>query len=894
VTGRLPRIVVRLLESLVPPGLARDGLLGDLEERYSGLGHAGRLRRLCWLASELAGAVTHYGWERERHGRGHREEGSRFMDVFMQDLRFAVGDLFRRPAFSLLVVTTLGLAIGANTAIFSVVKGLLLDPLPFVEAERLVLINQRNDEGFTASVSFPNYRDWKARNRTFDRFATILPGSISLSTDSGARMLESAWVHGGFFEVFGVGARMGRTFTAAETEPGAQALVVLSHGLWQSELGGDPSVVGSDVVLRGEAFTIVGVMPQDFVLHAETDVYLPLGYVTDRVPWDDRGTGAGAEVVARLAPDATLEQARADLAAVVRDLRVEFGEQASAANVVPLREWHLGDVERQALLMMAAVVLVLLVACANVANLLFVRGETRRVEMAVRSALGAGRGRVYRQLLTESAVYGALGGLLGLAVGRAGLDVLLAVAAAMLPAGSAFRIGIDPGVLLFTAAAALSAVALAGFMPAWRTSRARLADTLRESGSADRRGGRAREILVGAEVALSMVLLVSAGLVIASLRNLRAVDKGFDGADVVTLRVSTSGDRYGSRERWAGFHERLRDGVRALPGVASAATSNHFPLSGNSWEMLFRDRNTPPDDRGASVLLTMVSPEYFDAYSIEIVEGRGFTEADRWGGENVAIVDETLAASRWPGESAIGRMVSFEHLPNEAGEYVIEVWRRVVGVAGHVRHYELAQPSRIEVYTPLAQSAAWGFTSYLSVRAAPDPVRGEADPAALVPDIRRVVADLDPGVALYRIRTMEGVIVEELGGYRALRELLGVFAALALILGAVGIYSVVSHAAALRVREVGVRMALGGAPGTIVRLIVRDSLGPAVAGVVAGTLGAVAAARLLGAMLFEVAPAEPSVLALSALTLLGVSALSAWLPARRAARIQPTQALRGD
>ena len=823
------------------------------------------------------------------------------MDVFRQDLRFAVRDLFRRPAFSALVVATLGLGIGANTAIFSVVKGLLLDPLPFEEAERLVIINQRNDEGLTASVSFPNYRDWKERNRTFDRFATILPGSTPLTTGSGTRMLESAWVHGGFFETFGVEAELGRYLTAVETEPGAPALAVLAHGLWQAEFGGDPSVVGSPLVLRGEPFTVVGVMPSDFVLHADTDVYLPLGYATDRIPWDDRGTGAGAEVVARLAPDATLGEARADLSAVVRDLRTEFGEEASEANLVALREWHLGDVERQALLMMAAVALVLLVACANVANLLFVRGETRRGEIAVRAALGAGRGRVYRQLLTESAVLGLLGGLLGVAVGRFGLDALLSVVGGTLPVGSVSRIGMDPGVLLFTGATAGLAVVLAGFMPAWRTSRARLARTLRDSGNTDRRTGRAREVLVATEIALSMVLLVSAGLVIASLRNLQQVDKGFEGRGVVTLRVSQTGDRYTSREQWASFHEQLRERVRGLPGVGSAATSNHFPLSGNSWEMLFRDQNTPPDDRGSSVLLTMVSPEYFATYGVEIIEGRGFTEADRWGGENVAVVDETLAEARWPGESAIGRMVSFEHLPNEVGEYVIEVWRRVVGVARHVRHYELAQPSRIEVYTPLAQSAAWGFTSYLSVRAgsareAPGPEPGGArpDPAALVPEIRRVVAELDPGVALHRIRTMEAVLDQELGGHRALQELLGVFAALTLILGAVGIYSVVSHAAALRIREVGIRIALGGVPAKMVRLIVRDSLVPAVAGLIAGALGAVAAARLMGSMLFEVAPAEPSVLAASALLLLSVAALSAWLPARRAARIEPTRALRAE
>jgi putative ABC transport system permease protein len=882
----LPRLAERLLSRLIHDRIARDGLLGDLEERYTALAAAGPLRRWGWLAIELAAAVFHYAGPRAPRihlGRGE----SNTMDALGQDLRFAARDLIRRPAFSLLVIVTLGVAIGANTAVFSVVKGLLLEPLPFEASERLVIINQIGDEGFTGSVSFPNYRDWKERNRTFDPFATVLPGSTPLTTASGTRMLESAWVHGGFFEVFGVEAAVGRTLTAVETEPGGPPVAVLSHALWQTDFGADPSVVGSDVVLRGEPFTVVGVMPADFTVYPDTDVYLPLGYVVDLVPWEDRGTGAGAEVFARLAPNATFDEARTDLDAIARDLRAEFGDDASRANAVLLRDWYLGDAPRQLLLMMAAVVLVLLVACANVANLLFVRGETRRGEIAVRAALGAGRGRVYRQLLTESAVYGVLGGLLGVAVGRLGLDALLGVLGDTFPAGSAARIGVDSGVLAFTGATAVLTVVLAGLVPAWRTSRARLSEALRDSGTAVRRTGRARDVLVGAEVALSMVLLVSAGLVIASLHNLQQVDKGFTGSGIVTLRVSATGEGYDSRESWAGFHQQLRDRVRALPGVITASSSNHFPLSGNSWEMLFRDRDTPAGERGSSVLLTMVSPEYFDAYSVDIIEGRGFTEADRWDAEHVAIVDETLAAARWPGESPIGKMVTFEQLPNEAGDYVIDVWRRVVGVAHHVRHYELARPSRIEVYTPLAQSAAWGFTSYLSVRSG-------SDPAALVPAIRRVVAELDPEVALYRIRTMDEVLDQEFGAYRALRQLLGMLAALTLVLGGVGIYSVVSHAATLRVREVGVRLVLGGAPGAVVRLIVRDSLVPAVAGLVAGTFGAMAAARLLGSMLFEVGPADPAVLGASALMLAAVAGAAAWLPARRAARVQPTRALRAN
>ena len=882
--GSLPRIVTWVLGRCLRDVAGRESLIGDVEERYARLGPGRRLQRIGWLVAECSAAVLHDNWDHIRAGHG----GEGRMDDVRQDLQFAVRGLFRRPGFSLLVIVTLALAIGANSAAFSVLKGVLFEPLPLGDAEHIVLVDQRNDEGFTSSVSFPNYRDWKERSRTLESVAVILPGSSPLATDEGGLVVETAWVHGGFFETLRVEAALGRTLTAAESEPGGEAVAVLSHGLWRAAFGADTSVVGSTIVLGGAPFTVVGVMPADFPLFAESDVYLPLGQIVDRVAWNDRGTGGGARVVARLASGYTLEDARTELTDVVAGLRAEFGEDAYWANLVPLRDWYLGDAGRQALLMMAAVVLMLIVACVNIANLLAVRAETRRAELAVRAALGAGRGRIHRQLLTESAMFGMVGGALGFGVARLGVDVLRSVLSDTLPPGAAARVTLDGTVLLFTAAAALGTALAAGLVPALRAARSGLADALRSGSGGLRPAGRVGGALVGTEVAITMVLLVCAGLVVESLRNLQQVDRGYDGRDVVTLRVSLAGaEGYGSRESWADFHERLRERVSTLPGVRLVATSNHFPLSGNSWEMLYRDESTQADERGASVLLTMVSPEYFDTYGVEIIEGRGFTEADRWGDENVAIVDETLAAARWPDESAIGKRVTFEQLPNEEGEYVIELWRRVVGVARHVRHYELATPSRIQVYTPLSQSAAWGFASYLSVRAADDA-------RALVPGVRAALAELEPRAALHRIRTIEDVLDRELGTHRAIGELLGVFAALTLLLGAVGIYSVVSYAASLRVREVGVRKALGGEPRRMTWLIVQGSLRHVIPGLIVGAALAVGASRLLGALLYEVSPAEPSVLAAAGLGLLLAAMLSAWVPARKAARVHPTEALRNE
>jgi putative ABC transport system permease protein len=870
----LPRFVVSVAEWLVRDPIARAGLIGDMQERFEKVGDAGRLRRLRWLTTELVAIGIHYG----------REEEAGIMDTLRQDLGFAVRAMRRRPAFSTLLVATLALGIGANAAIFSVVKGLLLEPLPFSEGDRMAVVNELEESGFTASVSFPNYRDWKERARSFDRFSIILPGSRRWVTSDGARIVEVGYVGGGFFETLRTEPALGRFFTEAESGPGGDRLAVLTHAFWSEAFGEDANVVGRAVELGGEPFVVVGVAPPDFVLYEETSVFLPLGAVQDRLPWDDRRTSVGAEVVARLAPGSTFSDAQVELRAIGEALVEETGEVTGVGNVTPLRARLLGDTGRQSLLLMGAVGLVLLVACANVANLLFVASERRRGEIALRSALGAGRARVYRQLLTESLLVALLGGAAGLALAIAGLEGLLALVGDALPAGFAGRLDVDAGVLLFTASIALATAVLAGFLPALRTARAGLADRLRAASATA--PGRARDALVASEVALSMVLLVGAGLLIATLGELQRVDKGFDGEGVLTLRLQTPDERRRSREEWAAFHELVRDEIGSLPGVASVSTSNHFPLSGNSWEMLYRDERTPAEDDGESVLLTMVSPSYFDTYAVPILEGRGFTEQDRWGTEPVAIVDETLARSRWPGESALGRRITFEKVRGEDGVEV-DLWRTVIGVAGHVRHYELTSPSRIEAYTPVAQSAAWGFTTFLSVRAS-------TDLAALVPRIRSLVSEVEPGATLYRVQTVQSVIDEELGPHRAMRELLGVMAALTLLLGCVGIYSVVSHATALRLKELSLRVALGGAPSRITRLVVRESMVPIVAGVVVGTVGAVALASMLGSVLYEVGPADPVVLGSAASILLLVASFSAWLPARRAARVPPQVVLRAE
>ena len=880
---RLPRALTALVEWIVSEAIARESLIGDLEERYTALGDRGPLRRAMWVGGEAVAITTSYAGVRLRAGHGN---GGNLVDALRGDLTYVVRNLFRRPGFAGLVVATLALGIGANTAIFSVVKGLFLQALPFEQGERLVLINQQHETGFTASVTLPNYRDWKERTSSFDRFSAILPGSATLSRPDGARVVEVGWVHGGFFETLGVEAALGRVFTEAESEPGGAPVAVLGHAFWTTELGGDPDVVGGTIRLGDEPWTVVGIMPPDFVPYGEVLLYLPMGYVASTIAWDDRGTGSGTEIFARLAPGVSVRGAQADLEAVAVTLRAEFGPEAGVGNLTALRSWYLGDTGRQVILLMITVALVLLCACANVTNLLLVRGENRRGEIAVRRALGAARGRIYRQLLTESLVFGVLGALGGIVVGTVGLELLLKIIGDALPLGFADRITIDGGVLLFTGAISVATAAAAGVWPAIRSVRDQLAHSLRDAARTVQSGGRARAALVSVEVALSLTLLVGAGLLIQSLSNLQRVEKGFDGSEVLTLRLRAPASRYPTREQWSGFYSAVEERVRALPGVISVAASNHFPLSGNSWEKLYRDENTPANERGESVLLTMVSPSYFDTYDVELREGRGLMESDVWGGDNVAVVDETLAAARWPGQSALGRRITFEEVMSADGE-LVDIWRTVVGVVQHVRHYELTSPSRIEVYTSLAQSASWGFTTYLSVKA-------DGDPGRLTPAVRAVVAEMDSEIALFRIRTMQSVMDQQFGVPRAMQELLIVFAALTLLMGCVGIYSVVSHTTSLRVREVGVRIALGGEPRRMIALIVRDSMAPVLSGIVLGLGGAAVLGRLLGAVLFEVAPVDPSIMGLAAVTLAAVAILSTLVPAFGAARVEPASALRAD
>jgi predicted permease len=686
---------------------------------------------------------------------------------------------------------------------------------------------------------------------------------------------------------------MGRVIASDETWAGAAPVAVVTYGFWERRLGGDPDVLGRTINLDGEVFEIIGVMPAGFEFPtAESEVYLPMGYISQRLCWDNRTCVRGTWAVARLKEGVSIEMAQADLDRVARELTEEEGEQVAVARLDTLRNAFVGDVRTPILILMGAVGFVLLIACANVANLLLSRGESRRRELAVRAALGAGRGRVVRQLLTESVALGLAGGVLGVGLAYVGIRILVPAISDSLPAAAAPRIGLDRAVLAFTFIVSVGAGLLFGIAPALRASAQGLVGELKEGGRGETVGRarqRLRSGLVVAEVALSLVLLIGAGLMIQSLRKLGNVDKGFVSENIFTARVSLPRSRYDGKEpAWRLFDDLLQR-VQAVPGVRTASLSQIVPLQGNSWEQGIVPEGTPREPENIqSVLYYMVTPDHFATFGMTLLRGRGFAEQDRDGATLVCIIDETLAEKFWPGEDPIGKRVNFEEGEGSTREDPVLLWRTVVGVVRNVRHYELESPARITVYVPMAQSEVmWSTAMHVAAKT-------QGDPLLLAEPVRRELAVLDPEVPLYQIETMEGYVREAMSNSRLVGGLLSVFSVLALVLSAVGIFGVISFSVAQRLREIGIRMAVGASAGDVLRMVTGQSLRVSLAGVVLGLVAAFALTRLLSSVLYEVDPVDPITYAGLAAFLIAVSTLASYLPARRATRVDPAIVLREE
>jgi predicted permease len=804
------------------------------------------------------------------------------MSVFIADLRYSLRVLRRTPSFTLAVVAVLALGIGANTAIFSIVNAVLLRPLPVEQPEQLVRVfhvpPQAAFPGITRfSVSPANFYDWKRDARMFENMALYRYRQFTLTRSGAPEAILAGAVGTGFFDVVRSRPSRGRVFLPDEDAPGRGHVVVLSEKFWKGHLGGAPDVVGRSLTLDGDAYTIVGIMPARFSLESwgitARDLWVPVAYTDAERAVRDNHNDA---VIARLKGGVTLAQAQAEMDVISTRLEHEFPQTNAGwgATVVPLQTLIVGDVRLSLIMLLAAVSLVLLIACANVGNLLFARVLARRKELAIRSALGAGRGRVFRQLLTEAMVLAVAGGSMGLLLARVGLGAGTALLAGQVP--RADEISIDGRVLLFVGAISVVTAILAGALPALRAGGASLNDALKEGGRNDGAvGTRTRRALIVCEVALSLMLLMAAGVMLRSLDALRRVDTGFNSHGVLTMHVALPATRYSTPAQISGFFDSALQRLRALPGVQAAGAIDDLPSQGGSVQPVVLEGHTEllPRDQ-PTVAVRKITPGYLQGLGIPVLRGRDIAEAD----VNVMLVSRGAAKLLWGSDDPIGRRVT---LPLESKTLP----EQVIGIVGDVKQGELSDAMMPTVYE---------YTREHSWRSLALVLRTSVPPVSLAPSATAVVRGLDAEEPVEEIRTMDDLIDDTLTSQRFSTLLLGLFAGVALALASVGIYSVLSYIVRGRSHEIGIRTALGAGTADVVRLIVFEGMTPAVLGVVAGAIAALGSAKLLEKLVFGVSASDPLTLVVVAGTLLLVALLASLLPAYRASRLDPLSVLRAD
>ncbi len=800
------------------------------------------------------------------------------MRDLIHDLRHASRALRRSPGFTGVAVLTLALGIGANTAIFSVVDGVLLDPLPYPEPDRIVMVFETRSEPTPGNFSYANLEDVRERARSFGALAAWGAGSATLTGAGEAARVDGARVTPEFFRVFGVEPALGRTILAEETEAGADAVVVLSDGVWRDRFGADPDVLGRAVTLDGRAHTVIGVMPPGYGAPYDARLWRPFVASPDPVR---RRAFHNLRAVGRLAPGVDAVAAQAEVDGLMGALAGAYPEaNANAgARVRTLRDVIVEDARPALLMLLGAVGFLLLVACANVANLLLARATARRREIGVRVALGAGRGRLARELLAESVALAALGGAAGALLAVFATDALLALGADMIP--RADRVGVDVRALGFAAALSLATGVAFGLLPALRASRTPPMAVLR-SGRGESAAGESRRLrgaLVVAELALTVVLVCGAGLLLRSFAELRQVDPGFDAERMVGFELALPEARYEAPERVVGFYDELTDRLEALPGVRSAATALTPPLAGGGWTTTLRIEGRPrPESELPSVAFNVVSAGYFATIGTPVLRGREFDAGDDADAPRVVLINRSAAERFWPGEDPVGRRINAG--PNPEAPYAT-----IVGVVADVREGPLESAAGPTLYFPQAREA---FRSVAVV------ARTEADAAAVLPSVREAVAALDPELPVQGLGTVEQHLSSAVAEPRFNAAILASLAWLALVLACVGIYAVVAYAVGRRTREIGVRIAVGADRRDVMRLVLGDGMRLAGMGLAIGLAGALAVTRLLSGLLYDVSAADPLTFAAVA-ALVTLTALAAtWLPARRATRVDPIRVLRQE
>ena len=800
-----------------------------------------------------------------------------------QDLRYGFRTLWKNPGFTTIAVIALALGIGANSAIFSVVNSVLLRPLPYSAPERLVMVwEEATKHGYPRDTpAAANYLDWRNQNHVFEDMGAVADQSVNLTGAGDPERIEGSRANASVFSVLGLSPQLGRAFTTEEDQPGANNVVILSDRLWKRRFGADSGIIGKQITLSGQSHTVVGVMPQQFQFPSQDiELWVPMAFTSQQAA--SRGSHY-LEVVARLKPGVSVAQAQAEMNTIATRLQQQYPQQNTdlGAVVVPLHEHVVGDVRPALLILLGAVGLVLLIACANVANLLLARAAVRQKEIAVRVAFGASRWRLIRQFLTESILLAAIGGVVGLLLSIAGIALLTRFIPPNISQVKA--ITLDARVLSFTLLVSLVTGVIFGLIPALQASMFNPNETLKEGGrdsSAGSRGNRIRGLLVIAEVAVSLVLLIGAGLLINSFLRLRSVDPGFKSDNLLTMKIVLPNQKYPDLARRSAFYTNLIERVEALPGVKSAAVTTNLPLyrQGNSVGVEIEGRPAPPPGQEIIIATRVVSQNYLSTMGIPLLKGRQFGPEETAKMPGAVIINEAMAKRYWPGEDPIGKRLT----PGRNASP--DDWFQIVAIAQDVRQFELTADPKPQMYLPYVQA------DFLAPRDLV--VKTEVDPIALAGTVRKAVWDIDKDQPVSDIRTMEEIASESVARQRFSTLLLTIFAAVALVLAAVGIYGVMSYSVTQRRSEIGIRMALGAQKTDVLKLTVGQGLKLVLIGVGFGLAGAFALTRLMASLLFGVGATDPGTFVIISLVLISVALLANYIPARRATKVDPLTALR--
>ena len=790
----------------------------------------------------------------------------------IQDLKFGLRWLRKNPGFTLLSILMLAVGIGVNTAMFSVINTVLLRPLPYAEPDRIVWMNESGPEVSNRLVSYPNFVDWRARNQAFESMSTFRGWFVNITGGDNPETVNARLVTADYFKVMRANPMIGRSFTADDDKPGAAPVVLISYGTWQTRFASDPNVVGKQLLLDDKPHTVIGVMPESFVHQGPPPLWMLVG----PMDWKERDVRTGGNVIARLKPGVTIEQARQDMNGISQALLQEHpitNAGANVVNVISLQDSITGNVSTALKILFGAVGLVLLIACANVANLLLARGASRRKEFAVRAALGASRFRIFRQMLIESLLLAITAGVVGVVLATWTISLLSRVAHETVPRMN--NLDLDARVLGFSFLVSVFTGVLFGVLPALRSSKTDLQETLKDSSATttDTQGKRLRGVLVVAEVAFSVALLVGAGLLVKSMFVLLGTDKSFNPNGVLTMEVKVSRGRYQQPGELSRVLHRVLDNVKTVPGVESATLTSTLPGL-RDWQNDIRPEDHEQDDQLINVDWSIVSADYFKTMNVPIIEGRTFTKDEDEQGKTVVLVDETLARRFWPNQSAIGKHIKYDS-PS---------WHEIIGVVKQVGIYGSEARPLIKIYTPYGRFAQ--RNTRLSVRSS------TSDPELLTAAITRSVREVDKDLPIFQVTTLDEILARESSTRRFNAMLFSVFAALALVLAATGVYGVLSYSVSQRTHEVGIRMALGAGRRDVLRLFIGHGMRLVLLGLVIGLGGAFVLTRLMSSLLFGVSATDKTTFVIVAGVLTVVGVLACYLPARRATRVDPLRALR--